>query len=44
MWQLRLKLWRSKVKINIFDIWEIEIDWRAVAAIALAIAIVAILG
>lgn len=30
------------MKWNIFDIWEIEIDWKAVAAIALAVALVAI--
>lgn len=30
------------MKLNLFNIGEIEIDWKAVAAIALTIAIVAI--
>lgn len=30
------------MKLNLFDDFEIEIDWKAVAAIALAIAIAAI--
>ena len=32
------------MKINLFDIWVIEIDWRAVAAVALAIAVILTLG
>lgn len=27
------------LKINIFDVWQFEIDWKAVSAIALAVAI-----
>lgn len=30
------------MKLNLFNIWEIEIDWKAVAVIALSVAIVAI--
>lgn len=29
------------MKLNLFDVWEIEIDWKAVADIALAIAVMA---
>lgn len=25
------------MRINIFDFWEIEIDWQAIAAIAIAL-------
>ena len=32
------------MKINFFDCWIIEIDWRAVAAISISIAIVACFG
>lgn len=30
------------MKFNLFDLWEIEIDWKAVVTISVAIAIVAI--
>lgn len=27
------------MRFNLFDFWEIEIDWKAVAAISIAIAV-----
>lgn len=32
------------MKLNFFDLWEIEIDWKAVAAISIAVALVMILS
>ena len=32
------------MKLNFFGLWEIEVDWKAVAAISIAVALVMILS